>query len=34
MPHIEFFLMIAAIAACAGLMILACRWLLRGMLRD
>jgi POT family proton-dependent oligopeptide transporter len=30
----EFFLMIAAISALAGLMIFACRWLLRGMLRE
>ena len=30
----EFFLMVAAIAALAGAMILACRWLLRGMLRE
>jgi POT family proton-dependent oligopeptide transporter len=30
----EFFLMVAAIAALAGLMIVACRWLLRGMLRE
>jgi POT family proton-dependent oligopeptide transporter len=29
-----FFLMIAAISALAGLMIFACRWLLRGMLRE
>ena len=30
----DFFLMIAAIAACAGVMILACRWLLRGMVGE
>jgi POT family proton-dependent oligopeptide transporter len=30
----EFFLMIAGIAALAGVMIFACRWLLRGMLRE
>jgi proton-dependent oligopeptide transporter, POT family len=30
----EFFLLIAAIAALAGLAIFACRWLLRGMLRE
>ncbi len=30
----EFFLMVAAIAALAGLMIFACRWLLQGMLRE
>jgi proton-dependent oligopeptide transporter, POT family len=30
----EFFLMIAAIGALAGLMILACRWPLRGVLRE
>ncbi len=30
----EFFLMIAAISALAGLMIFACSWLLRGMLRE
>jgi proton-dependent oligopeptide transporter, POT family len=30
----EFFLMIAGIAALAGAMIFACRWLLRGMLRE
>jgi POT family proton-dependent oligopeptide transporter len=29
-----FFLLIAAISALAGLMIFACRWLLRGMLRE
>ncbi|HUI13017.1 MAG TPA: peptide MFS transporter [Xanthobacteraceae bacterium] len=34
MPHVEFFLMIAAIAAVAGLMILACHRPLRGMLRE
>jgi proton-dependent oligopeptide transporter, POT family len=34
MPHAEFFLMIAGIAALAGLMILACHRPLRGMLRE
>jgi POT family proton-dependent oligopeptide transporter len=34
MPHPEFFLMIAAIAALAGVMIFACRWPLRGALRE
>ncbi len=34
MPHIEFFLMIAAIAACAGLMILACHRPLKGALGE
>jgi POT family proton-dependent oligopeptide transporter len=30
----EFFLMVAAIAALAGVAIWACRWLLHGMLRE
>jgi POT family proton-dependent oligopeptide transporter len=30
----QFFLLIAGISALAGLMIFACRWLLRGMLRE
>jgi POT family proton-dependent oligopeptide transporter len=30
----EFFLMIAAISALAGVMIFACRWPLRGALRE
>jgi POT family proton-dependent oligopeptide transporter len=30
----EFFLMIAAISAFAGVMIFACRWPLRGALRE
>ena len=30
----EFFLMVAAISALAGVMIFACRWPLRGMLRE
>jgi POT family proton-dependent oligopeptide transporter len=30
----EFFLMIAAIAALAGVVIFACRWPLRGLLRE
>ncbi len=30
----QFFLIVAAISALAGLMIVACRWLLRGMLRE
>jgi POT family proton-dependent oligopeptide transporter len=30
----QFFLMIAGISAAAGLMIIVCRWLLRGMLRE
>ncbi len=30
----EFFLMVAGISALAGVMIFACRWLLRGMLRE
>ncbi len=30
----EFFLLVAAIAACAGLIIFACRWPLQGALRD
>jgi POT family proton-dependent oligopeptide transporter len=30
----EFFLMVAAIAAFAGAIIFACRWLLHGMLRE
>ncbi len=30
----DFFLLVAAIAALAGAMILACRWLLHGMLRE
>ena len=34
MPHIEFFLMIAGIAACAGLMILACHRPLKGALGE
>ncbi len=34
MPKPEFFLMVAAIAALAGVMVFACRWLLRGMLRE
>ncbi len=34
MAHVEFFLMVAAIAVLAGIMIFACRWLLRGMLRE
>ncbi len=34
MPHIEFFLMIAAIAALAGAMILACHRPLKGALRE
>jgi len=34
MPHVEFFLMIASIAACAGAIIFACRWLLHGMLKE
>jgi POT family proton-dependent oligopeptide transporter len=34
MPHIEFFLMVGGIAACAGAMILACHRPLHGMLRE
>ncbi len=34
MPKPEFFLLVAAISALASLMIFACRWPLRGMLRD
>ena len=34
MPKPEFFLMIAAIAALAGAIIFACRWPLRGLLRE
>jgi hypothetical protein len=34
MPHIEFFLMIATIAAGAGLMILACHRPLKGALGE
>ena len=34
MPHVEFFLMIAAIAAAAGLMILACHRPLKGALGE
>ena len=34
MPHLEFFLMIAGIAAAAGLMILACHRPLKGALGD
>jgi len=34
MPHVEFFLMIAAVAACAGLMILACHRPLKGALGE
>ena len=34
MAHAEFFLMTAAIAACAGAIILACRWPLKAALRD
>jgi POT family proton-dependent oligopeptide transporter len=34
MQPVEFFLMIAAIAALAGVLILLCRWPLRGALRD
>jgi hypothetical protein len=30
----QFFLLIAGISALAGLIIFACRWLLRGMLRE
>jgi POT family proton-dependent oligopeptide transporter len=30
----EFFLLVAAIAAVAGTIIFACRWLLRGMLKE
>jgi hypothetical protein len=34
MPHVEFFLMIGGIAACAGLMILACHRPLKGALGE
>jgi proton-dependent oligopeptide transporter, POT family len=34
MPPVQFFLMIAAISALAGVMIFACRWPLRGMVRE
>jgi POT family proton-dependent oligopeptide transporter len=34
MPPPEFFLLVAGIAALAGVMIFACRWLLEGMLRE
>ncbi len=34
MPKPEFFLLVAAISALASLMIFACRWPLRGVLRD
>ena len=34
MPHVDFFLGVAGIAACAGAMIFACRWFLRGMVRE
>ncbi len=34
MPHVEFFLMVAGIAAGAGAMIFVCRWFLRGMVRE
>jgi hypothetical protein len=30
----EFFLIVAAVAAVAGAIIFACRWLLRGMLKE
>jgi POT family proton-dependent oligopeptide transporter len=34
MPHVGFFLIVAGIAAGAGAMIFACRWFLRGMVRE
>jgi POT family proton-dependent oligopeptide transporter len=34
MDHAEFFLIVAAIAALAGVMIFACRWPLKGALRE
>ncbi|MFZ0423298.1 MAG: peptide MFS transporter [Xanthobacteraceae bacterium] len=34
MPHVDFFLLVAAIAAGAGAMIFACRWFLRGMVGE